>query len=56
LDEVDRAKTRKNETGHIKIITTRSWEKVVGVSILASRGGEILPEFQTMIQDGRSIV
>ena len=48
--DVDRALTHNAEPGMIKIITTGFWGRIVGVHILATRAGEILPEMQMWVQ------
>jgi pyruvate/2-oxoglutarate dehydrogenase complex dihydrolipoamide dehydrogenase (E3) component len=54
--DVDRAKTHSGELGHIKFITKGFFAQIIGVSILAKRAGEILPEFQALIQDKKNIL
>jgi pyruvate/2-oxoglutarate dehydrogenase complex dihydrolipoamide dehydrogenase (E3) component len=51
----DRAKTYNNELYHIKFVTKGFWDTIIGVHILGSRAGEILPEFQDMIRRKKSI-
>jgi pyruvate/2-oxoglutarate dehydrogenase complex dihydrolipoamide dehydrogenase (E3) component len=51
----DRAKTYDDELFEIKLITTGFWGRIVGVHILGSRSGEILPEFQQMIENKKGI-
>ena len=46
---VDRAKTHKGEPGHIKVITKGFFGRIIGVSIVSTRAGEMLPEFQYLI-------
>ena len=53
--DVDRAKLHDEEPGMIKVITKGPLARLVGVSILASRAGEMLPEFQRIISNRESI-
>ena len=52
---LDRAITN-DEQGVIKVITKGFFGKIIGVSILGSRAGEILPEFQDMIRRGKTVL
>ena len=55
FDEVDRARVEGGEPGMIKLITKGPLARMVGVSMLASRAGEMLPEFQRLIA-GRTAI
>lgn len=52
--DLDRAITNSEE-GAIKIITKGFFGQIIGVSILASRAGEMLPEFQDFIMNKRTV-
>ncbi|NJL96835.1 NAD(P)/FAD-dependent oxidoreductase [Candidatus Gracilibacteria bacterium] len=56
FDDVDRTITHNHEEGHIKLITKGFFGKIIGVSILSTRAGEILPEIQTMIANKKNIL
>jgi len=55
LSGEDRLMTQNHEQGKVILVTVGPLAKIVGVHILSKRAGEILPEFQLMIQKGMRI-
>ncbi|MEM1312739.1 MAG: NAD(P)/FAD-dependent oxidoreductase [Patescibacteria group bacterium] len=51
FNDLDRAKTQQKEQGRIQLVTIGFFSRIVGVHILASRAGEILPELQRMVKN-----
>ena len=55
FDTVDRAITSE-ENGSIEVVTVGFLGRIVGVSIYAKRAGEMLPEFQTLINQKKRLL
>jgi pyruvate/2-oxoglutarate dehydrogenase complex dihydrolipoamide dehydrogenase (E3) component len=55
IQNTDRQKIQSKEPGFIKIITAGWFGKIVGVVIVHEHAGEILPEFQRLIQAKKHI-
>ena len=54
FENLDRAITNAEE-GSLKVVTAGFFGRIVGVSLLAARAGEMLPEFQTLILEKRRV-
>lgn len=52
LKELDRAITDSNNQGFIKVITPKDKDKILGVTIVADHGGELLAEFVLAMKHG----
>ena len=51
IEKTDRARVQSSKPGFIKIITSGPLGRIVGVSIVSDRAGDMLPEFQRLIQE-----
>jgi pyruvate/2-oxoglutarate dehydrogenase complex dihydrolipoamide dehydrogenase (E3) component len=52
LEEVDRAVCESEEAGFAKVLTRKGTDKIVGVTLVASHGGDLLHEFVLAMNAG----
>jgi pyruvate/2-oxoglutarate dehydrogenase complex dihydrolipoamide dehydrogenase (E3) component len=52
IEEVDRAVLESAELGFVKVLTARGKDRILGVTLVCERAGDLLPEFVTAMQNG----
>lgn len=52
LDQLDRAITDNTATGFVKVLTVPGKDKILGATIVASHGGELITEFVSAMKRG----
>ena len=52
LDEVDRAMLESEETGFVKVLTSKGSDEILGVTLVGAHAGDLLHEFVLAIKQG----
>ena len=52
LEEVDRAVLESEETGFAKVLTARGKDRILGVTLVSERAGDLLVEFAAAMKNG----
>jgi pyruvate/2-oxoglutarate dehydrogenase complex dihydrolipoamide dehydrogenase (E3) component len=56
LAKSDREGAQESKPGFVKLVTRGFWGRIIGVTILHERAGEMLPEFQRLIEDKKGMM